>query len=154
MDLSIRYLPQRFLPDKAIDLVDEAASRARLSTRVLPEELQKLGGAGGPDGTEAGGGHPKAGLEGGGHAPGRGRGLPPGAGGGERRWQAEHAPRAVGEEHIRAVLSQWTGVPVSDPTERDRQALATLEESLHRELLGQDEAARTVARAVRRGGWA
>ena len=70
---------------------------------------------------------------------------------GKRRWQAEHAPRAVGEEHIRAVLSQWTGVPVSDPTERDRRALATLEETLHRELLGQDEAARTVARAVRRG---
>ena len=42
MDLSIRYLPQRFLPDKAIDLVDEAASRARLSARALPEELQKL----------------------------------------------------------------------------------------------------------------
>ena len=57
----------------------------------------------------------------------------------------------MGEEHIRAVLSQWTGVPVSDPTERDRRALATLEETLHRELLGQDEAARTVARAVRRG---
>ena len=42
VDLSIRYLPQRFLPDKAIDLVDEAASRARLSARALPEELQKL----------------------------------------------------------------------------------------------------------------
>ena len=42
MDLSCRYLPQRFLPDKAIDLVDEAASRARLAGRSLPPELQAL----------------------------------------------------------------------------------------------------------------
>ena len=151
VDLSIRYLPQRFLPDKAIDLVDEAASRARLSARALPEELQKLEERAVQTGRQLAEAIRKQDFE-------EAAMLRDAEGdfrreleAGKRRWQAEHAPRAGGEEHIRAVLSQWTGVPVSDPTERDRRALATLEETLHRELLGQDEAARTVARAVRRG---
>ena len=151
VDLSIRYLPQRFLPDKAIDLVDEAASRARLSTRVLPEELQKLEERAVQTGRQLAEAIRKQDFE-------EAAMLRDAEGdfrreleAGKRRWQAEHAPRAVGEEHIRAVLSQWTGVPVSDPTERDRRALATLEETLRRELLGQDEAARAVSRAVRRG---
>ena len=151
VDLSIRYLPQRFLPDKAIDLVDEAASRARLSARALPEELQKLEERAVQTGRQLAEAIRKQDFK-------EAAMLRDAEGdfrreleAGKRRWQAEHAPRAVGEEHIRAVLSQWTGVPVSDPTERDRRALATLEETLHRELLGQDEAARTVARAVRRG---
>lgn len=151
VDLSIRYLPQRFLPDKAIDLVDEAASRARLSARALPEELQKLEERAVQTGRQLAEAIRKQDFE-------EAAMLRDAEGdfrreleAGKRRWQAEHAPRAVGEEHIRAVLSQWTGVPMSDPTERDRRALATLEETLHRELLGQDEAARTVARAVRRG---
>ena len=151
VDLSIRYLPQRFLPDKAIDLVDEAASPARLSARALPEELQKLEERAVQTGRQLAEAIRKQDFE-------EAAMLRDAEGdfrreleAGKRRWQAEHAPRAVGEEHIRAVLSQWTGVPVSDPTERDRRALATLEETLHRELLGQDEAARTVARAVRRG---
>ena len=151
VDLSIRYLPQRFLPDKAIDLVDEAASRARLSARALPEELQKLEERAVQTGRQLAEAIRKQDFE-------EAAMLRDAEGdfrreleAGKRRWQAEHAPRAVGEELIRAVLSQWTGVPVSDPTERDRRALATLAETLHRELLGQDEAARTVARAVRRG---
>ena len=151
VDLSIRYLPQRFLPDKAIDLVDEAASRARLSARALPDELQKLEERAVQTGRQLAEAIRKQDFE-------EAAMLRDAEGdfrreleAGKRRWQAEHAPRAVGEEHIRAVLSQWTGVPVSDPTERDRQALASLEETLHRELLGQDEAARAVARAVRRG---
>ena len=151
VDLSIRYLPQRFLPDQALDLVDEAASRARLSARALPEELQKLEERAVQTGRQLAEAIRKQDFE-------EAAMLRDAEGdfrreleAGKRRWQAEHAPRAVGEEHIRAVLSQWTGVPVSDPTERDRRALATLEETLHRELLGQDEAARTVARAVRRG---
>ena len=151
VDLSIRYLPQRFLPDKAIDLVDEAASRARLSTRSLPEELQKLEERAVQTGRKLTEAIRKQDFE-------EAAMLRDAEGdfrreleAGKRRWQAEHAPRAVGEEHIRAVLSQWTGVPVSDPTERDRKALASLEETLRRELLGQDDAARIVARAVRRG---
>lgn len=151
VDLSIRYLPQRFLPDKAIDLVDEAASRARLSARALPEELQRLEERAVQTGRQLAEAIRKQDFE-------EAAMLRDAEGdfrreleAEKRRWQAEHAPRAVGEEHIRAVLSQWTGVPVSDPTERDRQALASLEETLHRDLLGQDEAARAVARAVRRG---
>ena len=70
---------------------------------------------------------------------------------GRRRWQKQQAPRSVGEAHIRAVLSQWTGVPVCDPDEADRKALAGLETALCRDLLGQDQAAQTVARAIRRG---
>jgi len=56
----------------------------------------------------------------------------------------------VEEEHIRSVLSQWTGVPVTDPEESDRKALENLEGELRRQLLGQDKAVELVARAIRR----
>ena len=151
VDLSIRYLPQRFLPDKAIDLVDEAAAQARLSARALPPELRQLEERAVQAGRQLAQAIRKQDFE-------EAAMLRDAEGdfrreleAGRRRWQKQQAPRSVGEEHIRAVLSQWTGVPVCDPDEADRKALAGLETALCRDLLGQDQAARTVARAIRRG---
>ena len=151
VDLSIRYLPQRFLPDKAIDLVDEAASQARLSARALPPELRQLEERAVQAGRQLAQAIRKQDFE-------EAAMLRDAEGdfrreleAGRRRWQKQQAPRSVGEEHIRAVLSQWTGVPVCDPDEADRKALAGLETALCRDLLGQDQAAQTVARAIRRG---
>ena len=151
VDLSIRYLPQRFLPDKAIDLVDEAASQARLSARTLPPELRQLEERAVQAGRQLAQAIRKQDFE-------EAAMLRDAEGdfrreleAGRRRWQKQQAPRSVGEEHIRAVLSQWTGVPVCDPDEADRKALAGLETALCRDLLGQDQAAQTVARAIRRG---
>ena len=124
VDLSIRYLPQRFLPDKAIDLVDEAASQARLSARALPPELRQLEERAVQAGRQLAQAIRKQDFE-------EAAMLRDAEGdfrreleAGRRRWQKQQAPRSVGEEHIRAVLSQWTGVPVCDPDEADRKALA------------------------------
>ena len=151
VDLSIRYLPQRFLPDKAIDLVDEAASQARLSARTLPPELRQLEERAVQAGRQLAQAIRKQDFE-------EAAMLRDAEGdfrreleAGRRRWQKQQAPRSVGEAHIRAVLSQWTGVPVCDPDEADRKALAGLETALCRDLLGQDQAAQAVARAIRRG---
>ena len=151
VDLSIRYLPQRFLPDKAIDLVDEAAAQARLSARALPPELRQLEERAVQAGRQLAQAIRKQDFE-------EAAMLRDAEGdfrreleAGRRRWQKQQAPRSVGEEHIRAVLSQWTGVPVCDPDEADRKALAGLEAALCRDLLGQDQAAQAVARAIRRG---
>ena len=150
VDLSIRYLPQRFLPDKAIDLVDEAASRARLSGRALPPELRKL-----EERTVRAGrqmsqaireqNFEKAAMFRDAESSFR-RQLE-----GERaKWLAEQGPRQVEEGDIRAVLAQWTGVPVERPDEADRRVLAQLDRELGQSILGQDRAVEAVTRAVRR----
>lgn len=150
VDLSIRYLPQRFLPDKAIDLVDEAASRARLAGRDLPPELKELENryleasrqivqAVRTQDFE------KAAL------------LRDAEGSFRRQfeearheWLSTQAERQVEERHIRAVLSQWTGVPVENPDEADKKALKELESNLKTAVIGQDRAVETVVRAIRR----
>ena len=71
---------------------------------------------------------------------------------GERqRWQSGQGQFAVEPHHIQAVLSQWTGVPVTDPDEADKKALAGLDQALRRHILGQDRAVETVVKAIRRG---
>ena len=68
-----------------------------------------------------------------------------------RAWQASQERRSVEPCHIREVLSQWTGVPVTDLDDGDRRALLELEDHLRGQLLGQDAAVEQVARAIRRG---
>ena len=150
VDLSVRYLPQRFLPDKAIDLVDEAASRARLSGRSLPPELRELEQRAVQAGRQMAQAIRGQDFE-------RAAMLRDAEGSFRRqleekrsRWLAQQGPRRVEESHIRAVLEQWTGVPVSHPDEADQRALSSLEGELRRSLLGQDRAVAAVARAIRR----
>ena len=150
VDLSIRYLPQRFLPDKAIDLVDEAASRARLSGRALPPELRELEGRAVRAGRQMSQAireqdFEKAAMFRDAESSFR-RQLE-----GERtKWLAQQGTRQVEESDIRAVLTQWTGVPVERPDEADRRVLAQLGQELRRSILGQDQAVEAVTRAVRR----
>ncbi len=151
VDLSIRYLPQRFLPDKAIDLVDEAASLARLARRTLPAELKTLEERAAQAGRQLNRAIQDQDFE--------QAALYRDAEDSFRRqlhqersrWLSTQGPRRVEPCHIRQVLSQWTGVPVTDPDEADREALRTLEETLRQRILGQDPAVRTVAQAIRRG---
>jgi len=150
VDLSIRYLPQRFLPDKAIDLVDEAASRARMAGRTLPPELRELENRAHQSSRQLAQAIREQDFE-------KAAVFRDAEGSfrrqleeGRRKWLSGQGPRQVEEEHIRAVLSQWTGVPVADPDEADRRALAGLEGELRRTLLGQDGAVKAVVRAIRR----
>ena len=151
VELSCRYLPQRFLPDKAIDLIDEAAAQARLGRQSLPEELKQLEGRVNQAARQLNEAIQRQDFE----QAAIWRDVE-----GDfrreleedrRRWQCAQGPQAVTPEHIRQVLTQWTGVPVQDPTEQDRKALLALEENLRKSLLGQDRAVRAVAQAIRRG---
>ena len=150
VDLSIRYLPGRFLPDKAIDLLDEGCARARLSGRTLPPELKNLEERAAQAGRQMALAIREQDFE-------KAAMLRDAEGDfrraleeGRRRFLAGQQARKVGEGDIRAVLEQWTGVPVSAPDQADKKALAGLEDSLRRTLIGQDRAVETVARAIRR----
>ncbi len=151
VDLSHRYLPQRFWPDKAIDLMDEAAAQARLEGRTLPPQLQQLS----QRAQQA-----RAQLNQAIHAQDFEKAAMLRDAEEDFRVQFEQARRAwlenqgqrtVEVRHIHQVLSQWTGVPVSDPQEKERQALAHLEDTLKTQLLGQDRAVSTLSQAIRRG---
>ena len=150
VDLSIRYLPGRFLPDKAIDLLDEGCARARLSGRTLPPELKALEERAAQAGRQMALAIREQNFE-------KAAMLRDAEGDfrrqleeGRRRFLAGQQARKVGEGEIRAVLEQWTGVPVSAPDQADREALAGLEDSLRRTIIGQDRAVEMVARAIRR----
>lgn len=150
VDLSIRYLPQRFLPDKAIDLMDEAASRARLSGRTLPPELKAIEDRAVKAGRQIALAIREQNFE-------KAAMLRDAEGDfrrqleeGRTKWMSQQGPRRVEESHIRSVLTQWTGVPITDPNEADRKALANLDNELRRSLLGQDKAVESVVRAIRR----
>ena len=150
--LSARYINDRFLPDKAIDLMDEAASRVRLETEELSPELKSLEEkiaalAKDKEAAIAAQDYEKAAqlrdiekdyreqveLE-------RDR---------RRKNNAEHRP--VTADDIAAVVSGWTGIPVTRLTEDEGERLLHMEDTLHKRVVGQDEAVKAVARAIRRG---
>lgn len=151
IDLSCRYLPQRFLPDKAIDLVDEAAARLRLTQPSLPPELHSL------EQKVLTTAHEK-GLAIRGQDYERAAMLRDAEHDFRREldekltlWRNKHSSRMVTPEDIRAVLTSWTGIPITELSKAEQQRLQSLEETLHQGLIGQDAAVTAVARAVRRG---
>ncbi len=151
VDLSHRYLPERFWPDKAIDLMDEAAAQARLGSRTMPENLKNLAKRVSEASVNLNTAIHKQDFE--------QAALLRDVEGSFRRqlddarikWQKDYTPRQVTPQHILSVLSIWTGVPITTPEEADRGALRALESKLKARLLGQDSAVEQVAQAVRRG---
>ena len=151
--LSKRYLPDRFLPDKAIDLVDEAAAGVRTEVhsaspevRALSERAEKAA----KDKEEAirAQNYEKAARSRDAEESFRAQAAK------ERereRREAEKTHAVVTREHVAAVLSNWTGIPVTRLSESERSRLLSLEDTLHERIVGQDEAVCAVARAVRRG---
>ncbi len=142
VSLSRRYLTERFLPDKAIDLMDEAASRVRMGSGENAELrlLEQRIGACARDAEQA--------LRAQDHE--RAAQLRDA----ERDFRAQACAqrrREVRAEDVAAVLSDWTGIPVTRLSENESERLLTLERTLHERIVGQDEAVRAVARAVRRG---
>ena len=150
--LSARYISDRFLPDKAIDLIDEAASRVRLQTYTAPEDVQKLEMVieelqKEKEAAVIAQEYEKA-------AEYRDQEQ-------KKRhelqmvidtWknQASTQTKIVGEEDVANVVANWTGVPVTKLKETDSQRLLHLEDILHERVIGQDEAVKAVAKAVRR----
>ena len=148
--LSARYISDRFLPDKAIDLMDEAAAGLRISRNVsggsrtdqireLLNEREELEQA-----------LMKADLEAARQCRQRIRELETKFGTGESR-KGRKAPHVVTEDQIAATVSRWTKIPVQRLAEAESQKLRRLEQTLHKRVVGQEEAVAAVARAVKRG---
>ncbi|MGK7907134.1 MAG: ATP-dependent Clp protease ATP-binding subunit [Synechococcus sp.] len=152
--LSDRYISDRFLPDKAIDLIDEASSRVRLINSQLPpaakeldEELRKL--LKDKDDAVRSQDFDRAGEL-------RDREMEIkqeireiAAAKRAEMVEKEETP-VVDEEDIAHVVSSWTGVPVSKLTETESKRLLEMEGTLHTRIIGQDEAVRAISRAIRR----
>lgn len=150
VSLSARYLPDRRLPDKAIDLLDEAASRARLQALDPPEGLRRLEerlqrAARERSQAIAGQDYEKAALYRDAEASFR-RQLEEETG----RWQAGLGDPVVTAGEVAQVVSQWTGIPVTHLTQSERAQLLGLEDRLRRRVTGQEKAVAAVARAIRR----
>ncbi|MBQ4604202.1 MAG: ATP-dependent Clp protease ATP-binding subunit, partial [Clostridia bacterium] len=151
--MSSRYIGDRYLPDKAIDLVDEAASRVRLKAFTTPPDLKELEDKVKSLSEEMQSAINSQDFE---HAAALrdeknevAKELE-----NERRiWKekSSHTTGEVGEQEIAAIVSQWTGIPVVQLTQEESQRLLHMEDELHQRIVGQDEAVSAVARAIRRG---
>ncbi len=151
--LSSRYISDRYLPDKAIDLVDEAASRVRLRAFTAPNSLQELekqikdlegdkaAAVNAQDFERAAALRDKQ------------KELQNQVETARDQWAAknERSNSVVRPEDIADIVSMWTGVPVTQLTQEESQRLLHLEETLHKRVVGQDEAVTAIAKAIRRG---
>ncbi len=149
--LSSRYVTDRFLPDKAIDLMDEAAAKLRVALYSMPPELKAMKS----DIDRLLAEEEQAGIE---------RDYERAARKKAERlrlesefthkrdiWESEHKlDELVDEEDIAQVVSQWTGIPVTQMMQSEADRLLKMEEKLHERIIGQDEAIAAVADAIRR----
>ncbi len=150
--LSVRYVSGRQLPDKAIDLIDEAASRVRLQTITAPPELKQLEdeiaalSAQKEESVQAQDYEKAAKLR------DAEKSKKEALEEQRRSWKEEQTKTrsAVTEQDIAAVIASWTGIPVAKLTEDESQRLLRLEETLHERVIGQNLAVDAVAKAIRR----
>ena len=151
--LSSRYIADRFLPDKAIDLVDEAASRVRLRAYTAPDDLQDIENKIKSLEKEKAEAVNNQDFE---HAAAirdEEKKLRTVLEDKKKIWQEknEHKNGEVTSEDIAEIVSSWTGVPVVQLTQEESQRLLKLEDILHERIIGQNEAVTAVAKAIRRG---
>ncbi len=151
--LSSRYIADRFLPDKAIDLIDEAASRVRLRTNTAPDDLQELENRYKELEQEKEEAVNSQNFERAASIRDEQKTVKEKLDEKKQRWEEknEHKNDRVVAEDIAQIVSSWTGVPVVQLTEEESQRLLRLEDILHERIIGQDEAVSAVARAIRRG---
>ncbi|MCR5207018.1 MAG: ATP-dependent Clp protease ATP-binding subunit [Eubacterium sp.] len=151
--MSSRYIADRYLPDKAIDLIDEAASIVRLRAYTIPQnlkdmeleikrlELEKQSAITSQDYENAAKLRDKE------------KSLQDLLSGEKDKWRnsSSHEVKSVTTDEIASVVSSWTGIPVSELSKEESERLLNMEEILHERIVGQDKAVTSVARAIRRG---
>ena len=150
--LSARYLPDRFLPDKAIDLMDEAASKIRLQAYTAPKDIKDLETKLEAVRKEKDAAINAQEFEKAAQLRDEEKDLVDKIESDRKGWQKETTTQTqvVDAEQIAEVLSNWTGIPVSRLNEEESDKLLHLEELLHERVIGQDEAVVSIAKAVRR----
>jgi len=150
--LSDRYITDRFLPDKAIDLIDEAGSRARLSVTTLPKDLKKLEAD-----IEQFKNEKEAAIKGqdferAAKLRDKERQVKEELGRIKKSWKeskSEVEVQVTGED-IAVIVAKWTGVPLQRLEEKETARLLRMEEELHQRVVGQNEAITAIAHAIRR----
>ena len=151
--LSSRYINDRFLPDKAIDLIDEAASKIRLTTYVEPAEIKSLTEDIDKLEIQKEQAIKNEAYEKAGDIKKRQQKKRERIEKIREKWQKEKTSRklTVGEGEIADVVSGWTKIPVRKLAEEESERLRKLESILHERVVGQEEAVTAVAKAIRRG---
>ena len=151
--LSVRYIADRYLPDKAIDLVDEAASRVRLKAFTAPPDLKELEAEQKRLAEEKKAAVNEQDFERAAHLRDEEKELSARLQEQKDRWEEKNAgiTGEVTAEEIAEVVSGWTGIPVHQLTEEEGARLLKMEQILHERIVGQDEAVKAVAKAIRRG---
>ena len=150
--LSDRYISDRFLPDKAIDLIDEAASRVRIRTFAAPPDMKEKEKRVAELDEETRQAVKEENFEKAADLRDQKKHLLKEMEDARRDWELKREERVetVGEEEVAEIVSLWTGIPVTRMTEDEATRLMHMEEILHKRVVGQDEAIKAVARAVRR----
>ena len=148
--LSSRYISDRYLPDKAIDLIDEAGSRVKLQSMTPPENIRLLEDEIKTISAEKTASVNAQDFEGAAKLRDREKEKTEQL---KEQWHESnrHAGGEVTAEEIAEIVSGWTGIPATTLTEEEGQKLLRLEDTLHKRLVGQDEAVSAVSRAIRRG---
>jgi ATP-dependent Clp protease ATP-binding subunit ClpC len=150
--LSERYITDRFLPDKAIDVIDEAGARARLAAQAPPPEVAELKAALEKVNTEKEAAVRDQNFERAASLRDKERELQGDIRKKQEEWEKRrqsHRPE-LGEEEIAFIVSRWTGIPVTRLQEAETSRLLRMEEEIHKTVIGQEEAIRAIARSIRR----
>ena len=153
VSLSSRYINDRYLPDKAIDLVDEAASRVRLNAYTAPDSVKEIENEIKAQESELESAVNSQEFERCASIRDKIKKLKKEQEDAKNEWR-ENSRKISGEvtaEDIAKIVSMWTGVPVVQLTEEESERLLNLEKTLHERVIGQSEAVSSVARAIRRG---
>jgi ATP-dependent Clp protease ATP-binding subunit ClpC len=150
--MSERYITDRFLPDKAIDVIDEAGARARLATQALPPEVTELKGQLEGVNTEKEAAVRDQNFERAASLRDRERELQGDIRRKQEEWEKHrqsHRP-VLGEEEVSFIVSRWTGIPVMRLREAETARLLRMEDELHASVVAQEEAIKALARSIRR----
>lgn len=150
--LSVRYVTDRFLPDKAIDLIDEASSKARLKTYTEPDSLKELQEEIEKTKNEKEEAVLNQKFEKAAELRDTEKALREKFEKEQSKWKNKNTKSIVTitEENIAEVIANWTGIPAKKITEDENEKLKNLEKELHKRVIGQNEAVEAVSKAIRR----
>jgi ATP-dependent Clp protease ATP-binding subunit ClpC len=151
--MSSRYIADRYLPDKAIDLIDEAASVVRLNAQTIPQNLKDMEDEIKRLEQEKQSAITAQDFESAANLRDKQKKLQDLLNEEKDKWKnsSSHDVKSVTTNEIASVVSSWTGIPVSQLTKEESERLLNMEKILHERIVGQDKAVSSIAKAIRRG---
>ena len=151
--MSSRYIADRFLPDKAIDLIDEAASRVRLKAFTAPPNLKEMENEIKRLQEEKASAVRSQDFENAAKIRDKEKDLQTLLDDEKEKWKnsSSHDVKEISTEDIASVVSAWSGIPVNQLTKEESEKLLNMEQIMHERIVGQDKAVSSIAKAIRRG---